>query len=255
MKRLSWSKAKTLNRCERQFKYNYLTDLEQETNELMQEGTDFHEYMDIYYDNIDEPNLEEALILMQNMFPEKDYSPFVENFHHWNVKLRERWGEFWKPVLREKKLEVPEENISDIEVRDKVLTEPMEGVVHVGIIDRIQYDPESESYGIIDYKRSVKEGSNIKGQVAYYSFLCEAVDLLDMVPEWGGCFGYDTGNFSRWKIHWQSEKAVARKILELKQKDSKSNYASNFGFHCKWCGFESECFEEEHGLNEYEVQK
>jgi len=259
MNRLSWSKAKTLNRCKRQFKYSYLTDVEEDaeerSEELMRTGKDFHEFMEAYYVRLNEPSLKRAKRLCNEMFPERDYEANVENFHYWNIKLRDRFGEHWRPVLTEEKLEVPDTQTRDVVDTEKVKTDPVEGITHVGIIDRVQYDPETETYGIIDYKTKAKTGSNIKGQVAYYAFLCEADGLLDMVPQWGGSFGYETGEFERWKIHWQSEKAVARKIGALKQQiTERGDYPPDFDFHCSYCGFREQCMLEDIGVEEWEAQ-
>lgn len=232
---VSWSKASGYNRCPRQFKYKYIEerDPDQEEPDERRAGTDIHEYFEEYYElheTFDAPQVGIAVDLAKEMFsPERqaEYRPWIEDFHAWNEELHDRWGEYWKPVYTEKWVEVE-----------------IAGSTHHGYIDRIQWNPVDESYGVIDYKPNAKDSSHYKGQIAYYSeFLLEVSDLLDEEVGWGGVYGYKDGKLNRWDIHWASKKATKRKIDELL--DLEDGFEPEFGYHCSWCDYMEQCALEE----------
>lgn len=233
----SWSKMRTYDSCPRRFKYQYIDELDEiEDVEDRDDGINFHEYMAEYYrvmgmENEDPPAVDTSVTLAKEMFsPELQakYRPWIEQWHYWNEQLYEKWGpKHWTPVFVEEWVEVE-----------------WQGDTHHGYIDRIQWHPGRETYGVIDYKPNAKDGSNIKGQTAYYAeILLEVSDMLDEPVDWAGCYGYTTGNFKMWDIHWRSTKASKRKIAALKQLDE--GFEPNFGYHCDWCDYQEECTMEE----------
>lgn len=236
---VSWSKMITYDYCARQFKLQYVDEeAEGEESTAMRHGIDFHEYMDRYYDVIgDKPDDEVAVELAFEMFdPDQRamYNQWLRNWHAWQEHLYDVWGpEHWKPLFTEKRIEVE-----------------IEGAEHHGYIDRIQWDPKREEYGVIDYKPNASEKSNYKGQIAYYGdILLEAADILDETPQWGGIYGYKGGSFKRWDIHWASTRASNKKIKRLRSLDS--GFEPDFGMHCDYCGYQEECMkieEEQMGL-------
>lgn len=229
---VSWSKMSTYNRCPRQFKFKYIDDFEEDDDQGRQDGIDFHEYMDEYYDlSTDGPSESTAVTLAQELFTEDQqarYRPWIEQWHQWNEWLFEKWGEeHWKPISTEEWVEVE-----------------IDGYTHHGYVDAIHWDPDEETYGVIDYKPNAKDSSHYKGQIAYYGeFLLAVSDLLDDDVEWGGVYGYKGGKFKRWDIHWASRKATKRKIDALVDLDE--GYDADFGYHCQWCPFVEECVVEE----------
>lgn len=236
---ISWSKMITYQYCPRQFRLQYVDDdAEEDEGEAQRDGIDFHEYMDRYYDEIgEEPDDRVAVDLAFEMFdPEQraKFNQWLRNWHAWQEHLYDVWGkEHWKPLLTEERVEVE-----------------IDGAMHHAYIDRIQWDPKREEYGIIDYKPNASEKSNYKGQIAYYGdILLAATDLLDETPQWGGIYGYKDGKFKRWSIHGASTNASKRKIAELRALDD--GFEPDFGMHCDYCGYQDECMrleEEEMGL-------
>ena len=232
---ISWTKLNTYDTCGRQFKYKYVDELEPDYDDddtLRMDGINFHEYMELYYKVArDEPTEELAVDIAQEQFTEEQqyrYRPWIEYWHNYNVDLYDRFGEeHWKPVFLEEWVEV---DISDH--------------VHHGYLDAIRWDPEREEYGVVDYKRTAKRNSRLHGQLAYYAdFLLERADLLDEEANWVGVYGYTTGEYKTWDVHWASRKATKKKIDSLVALES--GYEANFGFHCKWCDFQEECWLDE----------
>lgn len=228
----SWSKMSTYNRCPRQFRYQYIEDIEEDiSDERRDDGIDFHDYAEEYYSQlsnpVEGPTVDHAVGLAQDMFPEMKqakYRPFIENWHQWNLHIYKVWGdEHWTPVMTEKWVEVE-----------------IDGETHHGYIDRIQWNPNKEEYMVIDYKPKARDGSRIKGQTAYYgSFLLNNTDLLDKDVNMAGTFGYRDGGFKQWDIHWASEKATKRKIDALKE--YQDGFSPNFDMHCDWCSYQETC--------------
>ena len=230
---ISWSKLNTYNTCPRQFKFKYVDDLEEEEeDQRMQDGIKFHEYMELYYDVVgSRPEPEDAVDLAREMFHEGDqarYKQWIQQWHQFNEWLYEKWGEeHWKPILTEEWVEV--------EIGDHT---------HHGYIDAIHWDPDRQSYGVVDYKPKARTGSRIKGQTAYYAdFLLEVAELLDGDVDWAGTYGYKDGQFESWKVHWASRKATKRKIDSLIELDN--GYEPDWGFHCQFCQFVDACYQEE----------
>jgi len=225
---VSWSKASTYEMCPRQFQLQYVKEVEEEESQAMEDGINFHGYMDEYYSRVgDEPTDRVAVDLAKEIFDEAHqakYYQWIRNWHAWNKHLYDVWGEeHWKPVFTEKRVEV--------EIDDNM---------HHGYIDRIQWDPKRQEYGVIDYKPNAKDNSRYKGQVAYYGeILLAAADILDETPTWGGIYGYKGGKFKRWDIHWASTKASNRKVDALV--NLSEGFEPDFGMHCDWCGYMDEC--------------
>lgn len=237
----SWSKISGYNRCARQFKFKYIDEIEEDSSEAMHDGTSMHEYMEQYYDAHenpeDGPSQEVAVDLGKEMFEPQEqakYREWIKQFHAWNKHLFDVWGaEHWTPVDTELWVEV-----ETPEGFDRM--EP--GLTHHGYIDRLQWNPNRGSYGVIDYKSKAKDGSNIKGQTAYYSeVLLEIADILDEPVEWAGCYGYKTGKFKMWDLHWKSVRATKRKVNALRELDS--GWEPDYGYHCEFCPYMEECSE------------
>lgn len=222
--------------------FKYVKELEDRPGEAARDGINFHNYMEEYYDVVgDEPTPSDAVTLAKELFDEYEqtkYKEWIRKWHDWNVWLYEEWGpDDWKPVATEQWIEVEIEDGLPTKYWD---AEHWEGDVHHGYIDAIWWDPEKEQYGVVDYKSKAKTGSNIKGQTAYYAEVLLALDdLLDETPQWAGCYGYKTGTFKRWDIHWKSIKASAKKIERLKSMSK--DYDPNYGYHCDWCPYKEEC--------------
>lgn len=240
----SWSKMNTYKTCPRQFKYKYIDELEETIpSEARSDGINFHEYMERYYSTMstpeEGPKVDHAVTIAQDMFEphmQAKYRPWIEMWHDWNTKLYSVYGEdHWTPVFMELWVEVsPEEPKLGL----------MPGEVHHGYVDRVQWDPVRESYGIIDYKGSGKDNSRVKGQTAYYGdILLEISDHLDAPADWAGVYGYKDGNFKRWQIHGASTNATKRKINNLRE--LKEGFEPKFGYHCEWCPYQEECSLEE----------
>lgn len=228
---VSWSKATTYDFCPRQFKFQYVDEIEEEEDVLARDdGINFHEYMDQYYDDPpEEPTERHAVDLAKGMFDgdqQARYHQWIRNWHDWNVHLYETWGpEYWVPDYTEARIE-----------------EVIDGVEHHAYVDRIQWDPDSGEWGVIDYKPQAKSSSRYKGQVAYYGdILLEVADLLDETPTWGGIYGYKQGIFKRWDIHWASTRASKKKIDRLV--DLENGYEPDFGMHCDYCDYMDECMQ------------
>lgn len=246
----SWSKVSGYNTCPRQFKYKYVDELEEdEESEAMTDGINFHEYMEEYYQVLGRPekgpSVDTAVTLAKEMWsPELQakYRPWVKKWHKWNEHLYETWGpEHWTPVLTEEWVEVEIDEGSNIDGLKP-------GEVHHGYVDRIQWDPDSQTYGVIDYKSKAKTGSRIKGQTAYYGdILLEISDLLDAPVHWAGCYGYKTGRYKQWEIHWRSTRATKKKIGQVRELTD--DFEPNYGHHCDWCPYMEECtLEDEENL-------
>lgn len=237
----SWSKVNGYETCPRQFKFRYVDELEEDDHEGRQDGKNFHNFMDEYYRVLGSPekgpDVDTAVTLAKELWsPELQakYRPWLKKWHAWNEHLYETWGpEHWTPVFQEKWVEVEIPEDCDIDGLQP-------GEIHHGFVDRIQWNPERESYGVIDYKPKVKTGSRIKGQTAYYGeILLEIADILDQPVEWAGCYGYRTGKFKMWDIHWRSTRATKRKIHQLRTLED--GWEPDFGYHCDWCPFVEEC--------------
>lgn len=239
----SWSKMSLYNTCPRQFKYKYVDELEEDEPESMarRDGINFHEYMEQYYEELenpeDGPTEEHAVQVAMDMFEPQNqarYRQALQDWHAWNQHLYETWGkEHWTPTYTEKWIEAVTQDSTEIDALTPDET-------HHGYVDRIQWNPNRESYGIIDYKSKAKDGSSIKGQIAYYGeILLELEEILDAPVDWGGCYGYKTGSFKMWDIHWASTKATKKKIVSLRE--LKEGYEPNFGYHCDWCPYKEEC--------------
>ncbi|MFB6236970.1 MAG: RecB family exonuclease [Halopenitus sp.] len=230
---VSYSKWSTYNRCGRQFKFSYVDEIEAEADQGREDGIDFHEYMERYYDYVgDVPDAEKAVELAQEMFdPGKQarYRGWIEQWHEWNQWLYQKFGEdHWKPLLTEQWVEVE-----------------IDGLTHHGYIDAIRWNPEREEYGVVDYKPEAKDNSRLKGQTAYYAkFLIENdPDLLDEDVEWAGTYGYKDGKYKTWDIHWRSTRATKRKVEDLVELDH--GYEPEFGYHCEFCDYMEECVQAE----------
>lgn len=239
----SWSKLNTYNTCPRQFKFKYIDELDEGVeSEARSDGSNFHEYMEKYYqeaDPDDGPTKRVAINVAKDLFSKElqaKYRPWIKRWHAYNEHLHETWGsKHWVPTDTELWVEVEVPDSCDIEGL-------VSGEVHHGYIDRLQWHPEKKSYGVIDYKSKAKNGSRIKGQTAYYSeVLLEIEEILDEPVEWAGCYGYKTGKFRTWDIHWRSTRATKRKIADLRNVED--GFEPEYGYHCEWCPYMEECTE------------
>ena len=239
----SWSKINTYDTCGRQFRFKYVDELESDVeSEARTDGINFHEYMEEYYEHVgDKPTEEEAVELAMEMFDEYEqakYRDWIKHWHNWNVGIHERFGqEHWKPVERELWIEVEPEG----DLPTKYIDVPhWEGDVHHGYIDALWWNPNKEHYVAIDYKSKAKDGSRIKGQTTYYTkVLLELWEQLDEPVGRAGCYGYKTGNFKTWSVHWKSIKALRRKVDSLRALED--GFEPEFGMHCEWCDYQEEC--------------
>lgn len=240
----SWSKMSTYQTCPRQFRFKYIDELEEEgESEIRDDGINFHEYMEQYYTRLENPEEgpteDHAVSVAQEMFNQAfqaKYRDWIIDWHEWNLEAFKAWGkEHWTPHEVEAWVEVE---------TDGSLDAMKPGETHHGYIDRIQWSPKREAFGIVDYKRTTKTNSSIKGQTAYYGeILLKLSDMLDAPVTWAGCYGYTEGTFKTWDIHWASTKATKRKINALRTFED--GFEPEFGMHCDWCPYVEECTEEE----------
>jgi CRISPR/Cas system-associated exonuclease Cas4 (RecB family) len=234
--RLSKSAVNTYNSCPRKYFLQYVEKVEQQKQELMENGKHLHEIYELFYKNL--PPIVNSLEDFSEVFEEiykretnEDVKRNLRHFFEMNVEtfkdLKEKGLErCFKPILIEEKIESSE-------------------IGFVGVIDAVFELPDKIL--IIDWKTTKYAAGKEKDyrlELAGYKELF-VLKYPTTKPVYWGIFFSEDGVFF---IEESTEEAVVvfHKKLELARSHiDQGHFEKPKLAPCKWCGFFEACWSRE----------
>lgn len=222
---ISKSRINLLETCPKQFECKYIKYRAPDIPVQFQGkvGKDIHDIFDKFYDNIDEIPDEPYDYFVNSMKVLPQYQSIFNGFclfESERYKTMEH-KEFFKPILREKKI-----TLSD-------------GTN--GIIDRVDF--YNGEYSVLDYKPTVSNPSKVRFELNFYKMILDESGILDTPIKYIASYGYYSGEIFFEEISVRSYNSMLRKVEAFRNLDFNNiEYPKKESEVCNtWCPYQISC--------------
>lgn len=233
MIRISKSKALTFMNCPLQYKLQYILDIPCPPNFYMIRGKEIHDDVNKFFDMFNPLDIGNPVTqfnrIIRNIANDRfiKYQEFYESFLNYEIW---RWTEmlnafrgdksqmklFFKPYMREEKIEI-RENGNEI----------------VGILDRVDYVP-NVGYVILDYKTgNVGSIKDYLFELGIYVYLFRKKFKKDVMKV--GIIGLKNRKLFLKNVSDDMVNNSMRELNKIIKSIENEDFRCKLGKHCRWC--------------------